>query len=110
MRYQEEIALTNEQRDAITQAMAEAQKQLVDLQWQSEAATKKLTDELSGTSIDEAVVLAQADRVLTLEQQMKKTHLGLLIRIKKILTPSQQTKLRELRAKEPERHGLPPPH
>jgi Spy/CpxP family protein refolding chaperone len=108
MRYQDEIGLTNEQRDAITQAMADAQKKMVELQWQTEAASKKLGDALSESNIDEAAALAEADRVMTLEQQMKKTHLALLIRIKKVLTPSQQAKLRELRGKEPPRHGPPP--
>jgi hypothetical protein len=39
----------------------------------------------------------------------KKTHLTLLIRIKKLLNESQQATLRDLRAKEPARHGGPPP-
>jgi Spy/CpxP family protein refolding chaperone len=109
MRYQDDIALTNEQREAITAAMADAQKQLVDLQWQYESASKKLTDTLGAPSIDETTALAEADRVMNLELQMKKTHLALLIRIKKILTPSQQSKLRELHAKEPPHFGPPPP-
>ena len=109
MRYQDEIALTSEQREAITDAMADAQKKLVELQWQSEAASKKLTDTLGAAHIDDAVALGEADKVMNLEVQMKKTHLGLLIRIKNILNPSQQAKLRELRAKEPQRFGPPPP-
>ncbi len=110
MRNQDEIALTDEQRDAITQAMADAQKKLVDLQWQFESASKKLADKLGAPNIDEAAALAEADRVMNLELQMKKTHLGLLIKIKNLLTASQQAKLRELRAKEPQRPGPPPPH
>ena len=43
MRYQTEIALTHEQREAITQAMVDTQKKLVDLQWQLESASKRLT-------------------------------------------------------------------
>ena len=109
MRYQDDIALSSEQRQAITEAMGETQKQLVELQWQYESASKKLTDTLGAPTIDETAALAEADRVMNLELQMKKTHLALLIRIKKILTPSQQTKLRELRAKEPQRFGPGPP-
>ena len=109
MRYQDDIALTNQQREAITEAMGETQKQLVDLQWQFESASKKLTDTLGAPAIDETAALAVADKVMNLELQMKRTHLALLIRIKKILTPSQQTKLRELRGKEPQHGGPPPP-
>lgn len=115
MRNQEELGLTDEQREAITQAMADAQKKLVELQWQFEKASKKLGDTLGGANIDENAALAEAERVMNLELQMKKTHLGLLIRIKNLLTPSQQAKLRELRAKDPHPGGPggpggPPPH
>jgi Spy/CpxP family protein refolding chaperone len=108
MRYQNDIALTDEQRAQITEAMGEAQKQLVDLQWQFESASKKLADALSVPRIDEAAAAAQAEKVMGLELQMKKTHLALLIRIKNVLTAPQQAKLAELRAKEPPRRG--PPH
>jgi Spy/CpxP family protein refolding chaperone len=109
MRYQQEIALTGEQRAKISEAMGETQKQLIDLQWQFEGESKKLTDILAASDIDEAAAAAQADKVMNTELQMKKTHLGLLIRIKKILTPAQQDKLKELRANEPARpHGPPP--
>jgi Spy/CpxP family protein refolding chaperone len=109
MRYQEDIKLTPEQRHAITDAMAETQKQLVDLQWQYESASKKLTDTLRGPNIDERAALDEADRLMNLELQMKKTHLTLLIRIKKVLNASQQATLLDLRSKEPPRHGGPPP-
>jgi len=110
MRYQDDIGLTDEQRAAITKAMTETQTQLVDLQWQFEKASKKLTDTLGATQIDESAALAEADRVMNLELQMKRTHLALLIRIKQVLTPEQQTKLRALRAKEPRGGPPPPPH
>lgn len=107
MRYQQDIALTAEQRAAITAAMGETQKQLIDLQWQFEAASKELTDMLAVPKVDEAAVSAQADKVMNLELQMKKTHLGLLVRIKNVLTPEQQAQLKALRAKD--RPGPPGP-
>src|SRR5262247_2510528 len=69
MRYQDDISLTDEQRVAITKAMTDTQTQLVDLQWQYEKASKKLTDTLGGTQIDEASALSEADRVMNLELQ-----------------------------------------
>jgi Spy/CpxP family protein refolding chaperone len=108
MRYQTEIALTDEQRAAITQAMGDAQKKLVDLQWQFESSSKKLSDTLAAPTIDEAAALAQAEQVMNLELQMKKANLALLMRIKNVLTAAQQAKLRELRGKEPGRPGPPP--
>ena len=47
--------------------------------------------------VDEAAALAQADRVMALEREMKRSQLQLLIRIKNALTQQQQDQLRELR-------------
>lgn len=106
MRYQQDIGLSDEQRATISAAMGDTQKQLIDLQWQFESESKKLTDMLAAPTVDEKAVSAQADKVMNLELQMKKTHLALLIRIKNVLTPEQQAKLKELRAKDP-RPGPP---
>jgi Spy/CpxP family protein refolding chaperone len=47
--------------------------------------------------VDEAQVLEQVDRILTLEREIKRAQMGLMVRIKNTLTPAQQTKLREVR-------------
>jgi hypothetical protein len=47
--------------------------------------------------VDEAAVLAQADKVMGLEREVKKAHLALLVRIKNLLTEAQKAKLTELR-------------
>ena len=47
--------------------------------------------------MDEAAVLTQADKVLSLEREVKRTQLSLLIRIKNLLSDAQQDKLMELR-------------
>jgi Spy/CpxP family protein refolding chaperone len=108
MRHQDDIALTADQRQTISAEMAETQKKLVDLQWQFESASKKLTDMLRAPRVDQDAVMAQADAVLALELQMKRTHLGLLVKIKNVLTADQQAKLRELTATEPSHFGPPP--
>ena len=110
MRYQDELGLTSEQREAITKEMADAQAKIVELQWQFESASKKLSDLLAAPRVDEAAALAQANQVMTLELQTKQTHLRLLIRIKNVLTAAQQAKLRDLTDKEPPPHQGPPPH
>jgi len=97
MRYQNEIGLTDEQTQAITRAMGETQAKLVDLQWQFEAKSQELTKVLGADTVEEDPALALADKVMSVEQQIKKIHLGLLLRIKNQLTPEQQKKLRELR-------------
>jgi Spy/CpxP family protein refolding chaperone len=50
--------------------------------------------------VDESRVLGQADRILALEKEIKKTHLTLLVRVKNLLTREQQAKLSEIRRAE----------
>jgi Spy/CpxP family protein refolding chaperone len=106
MRNQSEIGLRPEQRDAITQAMADTEKQLVDLQWQFEGEAEKLGKVLGAAKVDEAAALAEADKLMAIEQRIKKTHLTLLVRVKNQLDPTQQEKLRALR---PARRAGGPP-
>jgi Spy/CpxP family protein refolding chaperone len=49
--------------------------------------------------VDEQQVLAQLERVLAAEREIKKEQVTLLVRIKNKLTPEQQGKLAELRSK-----------
>jgi Spy/CpxP family protein refolding chaperone len=99
MRHQEEIDLTEAQREAITRAMAETQTKLIDLRWRSEAESEKLAKMLRGDAVDEAAALAQSARVIAAEQEIKQAHVALLIRIKGELTPAQERRLRALRRK-----------
>ena len=108
MRYQSDLGLTPAQQEAMTQIMAETQAKLVELQWKFEAATQALTKMLEKDTVDEEAVLTQWDQLSGVEQQIKKTHLSLLLRIKNQLTSSQQEKLRALRPTRPRllfRHG-----
>ena len=112
MRYQRDIALTADQQQAIRKAMSEAREKLDDLQWQFEAKSQDLSKLVEAPEVDEAQALAELDRMLAIEEQMKRAHFLLLVRIKNQLTPEQQTKLREMRKKEPGpgmRPGPPPP-
>lgn len=109
MRHQEEIRLSADQRAAITAAMAETQKSLVELQWEHEAAVAKLDKLLEPSVVDAKAAAAQAERVMDVEGRMKRTHLGLLVRIKNLLSPAQQERLRTLRPQRSEFAPPPPP-
>lgn len=98
MRNQRDIGLTDEQRAAITKAVKTTQASVLDLQWKLEDEQQKLTKLLEGEHIDIDAALAQADVVMDTERKVKKEHLTLLIRIKNLLTPEQQKKLRERQA------------
>jgi Spy/CpxP family protein refolding chaperone len=58
---------------------------------------QKLVQLLKAQPVDEAAALVQVDRLLNQEHEVKKAQLSLLIRIKNLLSSSQQAKLNELR-------------
>jgi len=97
MRHGAEIGLDEEQRAAIKDAIQKAQSKFLGVQWDMQDETGKMVRLLQARPIDEAAVLAQVDKVLALEREVKKTQLSLLIRIKNLLTEPQQAKLAELR-------------
>jgi len=106
MRQQGTIGLTPAQREAITKEMTEAQAAVLDVRWQLEEKTAALAKLLAAEKVDEAAALTQADEVVKLEDRLKRIRLGMLIRIKNLLTPAQQDALRKAQAEEPsERRG-----
>ena len=111
MQHQSEIGLTDAQRKAITDDMAATEKKVLEVRWSIEQKSEALEKLLAADKVDESAVLARSGEILDLERQMKRAHLGLLVRIKNQLTPAQQTKLKELRPRfgEGRGGGGPPP-
>lgn len=99
MQHQGEIGLQDSQRAALQSAIQQAQSKFVDAQWKLSAEGEKLARLLQNATVDETQVLEQVDRILTLEREVKRAQMGLMIRIKNTLTPAQQAKLRELRGR-----------
>jgi Spy/CpxP family protein refolding chaperone len=99
MRHASEIALDDRQRTTIKDAVQQAQTRFTDLNFELQPASEKMLRLLQARPVDEAAVLAQADRIMGLERDIKKTHLALLVRIKNELSPAQQDKLTALRRK-----------
>lgn len=106
MENQQAIGLRPAQIEAIKKAMAEAQQELLDLQWKLEADSQVLAKLLTNERVDEQGAIKKLGEVTTTEQQVKLVNFRLLVRIKNELDPEQQQKLRALRPKFP---GLPPP-
>jgi len=69
------------------------------MQFDMQGEKEKLVLLLKARPVDEKAVLAQLDKVLDRERDIKKTQISLLIPIKNQLTADQQTKLAELRRK-----------
>lgn len=97
MQHQQAIRLTPEQRTSITQGIRDFQLKMVDLQWKMQEEAGKLTALVQGPRVDESQTLAQVDRVLGIERDIKRAHMGLLVRIKNSLTEEQQVALTSMR-------------
>ncbi|MDQ5858523.1 MAG: periplasmic heavy metal sensor [Acidobacteriota bacterium] len=100
MSHQQQIGLEEDQRETIKKEIGKAQSKFLDLQFQMQRESERLIQLLQARSLEEARILAQADAVMRLETETKKTHLSLLIRIKNALTAEQQTKLMDIRRRE----------
>ncbi len=92
-----DIGLTAQQRTAILDVIKKAQVELVPLQLDMAEPAMDLVDLIEETKIDEAGALAKADKMLKIENEVKKVQMSLLIRIKNLLTKDQQNQLRAIR-------------
>ena len=97
MQHQGEIGLQDPQRAALTSAVQQAQGKFMDVQWKLSAEGEKMSKLLQPAQVDETQVLEEVDRILALEREMKRTQIGLMVRIKNTLTAAQQAKLMEIR-------------
>lgn len=95
LKHAQDLGLQPAQRTAIINAIKEAQGDILDLQLQMAERHEELVKSASPVRVDETAALAQADKVLGLERDMKHKQLQLLIRIKNVLTREQQDKLQE---------------
>ncbi|HEV3198730.1 MAG TPA: periplasmic heavy metal sensor [Bryobacteraceae bacterium] len=98
MAHQKAIGLDDVQKNDIRGELLKAQTRFTDLQWQLQDAMESLTALLKKTPADESQVLAQLDKVLATERELKRTQIGLLVRIRNRLTPDQQARLQKLRS------------
>lgn len=99
LKYRQDIGLDAAQSKALKEVIQKAQARFLDLQWDMQAETGKLATLLKARPVDSAAALAQVDRVLTQERDVKKAQLALLIGIKNLLSDAQQDQLVELRRK-----------
>ncbi|MBI4659253.1 MAG: periplasmic heavy metal sensor [Verrucomicrobia bacterium] len=99
MHHQDAIALSEEQKDFIHAAIQRAEPRIEELRRQLQDESETMAALLKKDRVEEQQALAQADKVLNLEREIKRTHLALLIGIKNKLTPRQQAQLKEIKIK-----------
>jgi Spy/CpxP family protein refolding chaperone len=96
---QKAIGLDDAQRNYVRAEVLKAQTRFTELQFQLQDAMELLVTLLKQNPVDEAQVMAQLDKVLNAEREVKRTQIALMVRIKNKLTPEQQSILRQSRGK-----------
>ena len=91
------LKLSEQAKSQIKDAMLEAQKRFLGLQFLMSQETETLKNLLRIGKVDEAAVLKQIDQMLGIEREMKRAQLSLMIKVKNTLTPEQQTLLDKIR-------------
>jgi Spy/CpxP family protein refolding chaperone len=97
MQHARAIRLSDEQRGTITRQIEQLQSRVVKMQWQLTEQMQALRETLARPRVDQDRAIDQLNRVLGSETDIKKAHLEMLIRIKNVLRPEQQTELAKLR-------------
>jgi Spy/CpxP family protein refolding chaperone len=110
MQHARAIGLDDEQRVVITRLIEQLQGRALGMQWQLAEQMQALKETLGQSRVDQDRALDQLSRVLETEKNIKQAHLEMLLRIKNVLRPEQQTELARLRgdalsSRESEREG-----
>ncbi len=101
MGHARELGLTDEQKAFMRGEIQRTTTHFLELQWQLQDAMEALHQTMKSNAVDEQQALAQLDKVLDTERQIKRLHFSLGIRLKNQLTAEQQGKLRGMRMAPP---------
>ena len=94
----DQIKLTPEQQDAFQELVEKTryQSRSEELRVKLERETAALAALTKQARVEEAAVLAQLDKVLDAERELKHLHIGFGVALKNLITPAQEAKLREI--------------
>src|SRR5436190_21785244 len=104
MRAHEEISLTDSQRQWLQAESEKIGARFKELQERLQKENEALATILKTERVDSAAALAQLDKLLDAEREIKRTQIGFMVSIKNQITPEQQAKLVAFR----KAHGLGP--
>jgi len=99
MQHQQDLGLSDEQKNYLKTEVRQAQLRFTELQWKLQDEMDRLVSTLKQSKIDEKDAASQLDKVLSAEREIKRAQFTLLIHIKNSLTSAQQAKLREFAEK-----------
>lgn len=107
MSHARQLNLTDEQKAFMRSEIQKTTSSFQELQWKLQDQMELLHESMKSTSVNEQQALAQLDKVLEIEREIKRLHIGLAVRLKNRLTPEQQEQLHKMRM---EHHpGMPGP-
>ena len=98
MQHQEAISLSDEQKAYLKSEIRDAQLKFTEAQFRLQDETEKMLALVKQPHIEEKDALAQLEKVLAIEREVKRLQVTLLVRIKNKLTPEQQAKLAAIRS------------
>ena len=92
-----ELNLTDEQKTFMRGEVQRTTTTFQELQWKLQDQMELLHETMKSTTVNEQQALAQLDKVLEIEREIKRLHIGLAVRLKNHLTPEQQHQLHKMR-------------
>ena len=108
MGHARELGLTDEQKTFMRSEIQKTTASFQDLQWKLQDQMELLHETMKAATVNEQQALTQLDKVLDIEREIKRLHIGLAIRLKNRLTPEQQEQLQKMRAEHHTRMQSPP--
>jgi Spy/CpxP family protein refolding chaperone len=97
MGHARQLNLTDEQKAFMRTEIQKTTTMFQELQWKLQDQSELLHETMKSTSVNEQQALAQLDKVLEIEREIKRLHIGLAVRLKNRLTPEQQEQLHKMR-------------
>jgi len=97
MGHARQLNLTDEQKAFMRAEIQKSTAAFQELQWKLQDQMELLQETMKSSSVNEAQALAQLDKVLDVEREIKRLHIGLAVRLKNRLTPEQQEQLHKMR-------------
>ena len=100
MGHARQLNLTDEQKAFMRSEIQRTTTTFQDLQWKLQDQMELLQETMKSPTVNEQQALAQLDKVLDVEREIKRLHIGLAVRLKNRLTPEQQDQLHKMRMEE----------
>jgi len=97
MSHARQLNLTDEQKAFMRSEIQKTTASFQELQWKLQDQMEQLQETMKSPSVNEPQALAQLDKVLDIEREIKRLHIGLAVRLKNRLTPEQQEQLHKMR-------------